>query len=151
MGVAITLHLLAAVIWVGGMFFAYMALRPAALELEAPQRLALWLRTFKHFFAWVWGSVVVLPVSGYWMVFAVFGGFHNAGVHVQIMHIVGIIMILLFLHVYFAPYRRLKRALADSDFAAAAKQLSEIRVRVAINLTLGLIVIVVATSGAYWR
>ena len=31
---AITLHLLAAVIWVGGMFFAYIAMRPAAQFLD---------------------------------------------------------------------------------------------------------------------
>ena len=29
MGIAITLHLLSVVVWVGGMFFAYLALRPA--------------------------------------------------------------------------------------------------------------------------
>ena len=43
MAIAIALHLLAAVIWVGGMFFAYMALRPAAASLlEPPLRLPLW-------------------------------------------------------------------------------------------------------------
>ena len=42
MSVTITLHLLSAVIWVGGMFFAYMVLRPAAATLlEPPQRLPL--------------------------------------------------------------------------------------------------------------
>ena len=36
MAIAIPLHLLAAVIWVGGMFFAYMALRPVAASLLEP-------------------------------------------------------------------------------------------------------------------
>jgi uncharacterized membrane protein len=151
MWLTIPLHILAAAIWVGGMFFAYLALRPAAADLEPAQRLALWSRTLKRFFVWVWVAVVVLPVTGYWMVFAVFGGFRNAGIHVQIMHIIGIIMILLFLHVYFAPYRRLNRALAASDFATAGEQLNEIRARIAINLILGLAVIVIAGGGAYWR
>ena len=53
---AITLHLLAAVIWVGGMFFAYMALRPATGSLEPSIRLTLWSQTLKRFFPWVWIS-----------------------------------------------------------------------------------------------
>ena len=36
----IALHILSAVVWVGGMFFAYMVLRPAAGRLEQVERLA---------------------------------------------------------------------------------------------------------------
>ncbi len=51
MGIAISLHLLASVIWVGGMFFAFMFLRPAAANLlEAEQRFPLWANVFKRFF-----------------------------------------------------------------------------------------------------
>jgi uncharacterized membrane protein len=151
MGIAITLHMLAAVIWVGGMFFAYMALRPAALDLEAPQRLALWSRTLANFFPWVWGAVVVLPATGYWMIAEVFGGFGHVGLYVHLMQAIGIVMILIFLHLYFAPYRRLRHAVAASDFASAGKQLAQIRVMVAINLTLGLLTVIVAAAGAYWN
>lgn len=150
MWIAITLHILAAIVWVGGMFFAYMALRPAALALEPPQRLALWSRTFARFFPWVWGAVVVLPVTGYWMILAVFGGFGQAALYIHVMQTIGIVMILLFLHVYFAPYQRLRRAVEAEDFAAAAKHLGQIRVLVAINLTLGLITVIVASTGAYF-
>jgi len=69
MSVTITLHSLAAIIWVGGMFFAYMALRPSAAEvLEPPLRLTLWAKVFSKFFPWVWASIVVLFGTGYWMV-----------------------------------------------------------------------------------
>ena len=35
-------HILGVTVWVGGMFFAYMALRPASVELlETPERLIL--------------------------------------------------------------------------------------------------------------
>ena len=71
----IALHLLAAVVWVGGMFFAYMALRPvAATLLEPPQRLPLWTQTFMRFFPWVWLAILLLTATGYTIVFAVFGG-----------------------------------------------------------------------------
>ncbi len=59
-------------------------------------------------------------------------------------------MMLIFLHVFFAPYRRLQRALAEADFEAAGKALNQIRILIAINLILGLITIVVGTAGAYY-
>ena len=63
-------HILSVVIWVGGMFFAYMALRPAAIStLEPPLRLQLWRQTFKHFFPWVWAAIITLLVTGFWMMF----------------------------------------------------------------------------------
>ena len=150
MPIAITLHLLAAVIWVGGMFFAYMALRPvAATLLEPPLRLPLWAQTFARFFPWVWAAVVVLPASGYWMILGPFQGFTNAGVHVHIMQVTGWAMITIFLHVYFAPYRRLRRAVAAADYAAAARALAQIRRLIGFNLGLGIVTVSVATGGAY--
>ena len=148
MPIAITLHALSAVIWVGGMFFAYMALRPvAATLLEPPLRLPLWSRTFARFFPWVWAAAVLLPATGYWMILLPFGGFANAPMYVHVMQAIGIAMILIFLHVYFAPYRRLQRFVAASDYPAAAKQLAQIRQLIAVNLALGIITIVVAVAG----
>lgn len=150
MSIAITLHLLAVVVWVGGMFFAYMALRPvAATLLEPPLRLPLWSQTFARFFPWVWASVILLPVTGYWMILNVFGGFANLAVYIHIMQVIGIVMTLIFLHVYFAPYRRLRQAVSAGDFAAGGKQLGIIRKLIGINLILGMALIVVASSGRY--
>ncbi len=150
MPVAIALHLVAAVIWVGGMFFAYMSLRPAAASMEPAQRLPLWSRTFAGFFPWVWASVVALPATGYWMVFHAFGGLAHAGMYINIMQTLGIIMIMIYLHVFFAPYRRLNRAVAAGDFPVAAKQLAQIRRLIGINLLLGLATVVIAGTGRYW-
>jgi len=152
MSFAITLHVLAAVVWVGGMFFAYMALRPAAASvLDPPLRLPLWSKTFTRFFPWVWAAVILLPLTGYWMIVYVFGGFANLKPYIDVMQVTGIAMILIFLHLFFAPYRRMNAAIASGDFAAAAKQLATIRRLVGTNLILGLITIVVATGGAYWE
>lgn len=150
MPIAAALHILAAVVWVGGMFFAYMALRPvAATLLEPPLRLPLWSATFARFFPWVWGAIVLLPVTGYWMILGPFGGFAKVGVYVHVMQALGIAMILIFLHVYFAPYPRLQRAVAAADYALAGRQLAQIRRLIGINLVLGLITIVVAGAGRY--
>ena len=56
---ALALHILGAVVWVGGMFAAYMCLRPAAGPLEPPQRLKLWRAFFQKFFPWVWLSILL--------------------------------------------------------------------------------------------
>ncbi len=150
MGIAVTLHLLAAIIWVGGMFFAYMALRPTAAEvLQPPERLRLWSGTFSRFFHWVWMAVVLLPCTGYWMLFTYFGGFAGAGWHIHTMQAIGWVMIALFAHLYFAPYRRLRVFVPAGEFPAAAAQLNTIRRIVAINLSLGLITVVLGVGGRY--
>ena len=150
MSYSIALHILAAVIWVGGMFFAYNALRPAAAQvLEPPLRLELWVQVFRRFFVWVWLSVAVILLTGYWMLFQYFGGFENAGMHIHIMHGVGILMVLIYMHVFFAPYRRLRQAVIVQDYPLGGAQLNMIRKLVGINTVLGLLVITVASAGRY--
>jgi uncharacterized membrane protein len=147
---ALALHVLSAAVWVGGMFFAYQVLRPvAAAQLEPPQRLRLWSGVFSRFFPWVSVFVVALPVSGYWMLFTLFDGLEGTGWHVHVMQVLGWLMILLYLHIYFAPFRRLKEAVVTEDWAQAANQLNQIRRFVGINLSLGLIVIATAAGGRY--
>jgi uncharacterized membrane protein len=148
--VALILHSLSAVLWVGGMFFAHQVLRPAAVTLEPGPRLFLWSRVLGRFFAWVFAAIVVLLASGYAMVFAVFGGFGKIGLHVQLMQGIGILMMLLFFHLYFAPWRRFRAATARQDWVEGGRQLGQIRTIVTINLVLGIIVVAIGSSGRYW-
>lgn len=150
MSLVLALHALAAVIWVGGMFFAYVVLRPSVAELTAPDRLRLWRRVLGRFFTWVLGCIAVLLLSGYHMVFAGFGGFAGVGPHVHVMQLTGWVMFLLFLHLYFAPWKRFRTAVDGGDIDAAARQLGTIRLVVAINLALGLLTVAVGASGRYW-
>jgi uncharacterized membrane protein len=150
MALLVALHALAAVIWVGGMFFAYMVLRPSAGPLEPPLRLTLWRRVFGRFFPWVWASIVILLASGYGLVFLHFGGFAGVGVHVHIMQATGILMMLLFLHLFFGPWRRFGEAVDKQAFPLAAQKLNQIRQIVAINLVLGLLTVVAGASGRFW-
>ncbi len=133
------LHVLASIIWVGGMFFAHQCLRPAAMAvLEPPQRLALWRGVFGRFFPWVWGMVLVLLISGQWMIMQR-GGMAVMPPHVHIMLGLGYVMAAIYVYLYFQPYAALKRGVAAGDWQAAAVALNRIRVLVGINLTLGLI------------
>jgi uncharacterized membrane protein len=148
--IALILHTIGAVIWVGGMFFALIVLRPASGPLDPGPRLALWLRVFDRFFPWVIATIVVLLLSGFAMVFGVFNGFAGVGSHVHVMMVLGIIMMLLFFHLYFAPWRRFRMAVAGGDTAEAARQLNQIRIIVTVNLALGLATVAIGSSGRYW-
>lgn len=149
--ILIGLHALGAVIWVGGMAFAYMFLRPAAARtLPAAERQQLWRSVFGGFFAAVWASLIVLLASGYYLVLGTFGGFGSTGVHVHVMHALGLLMGLIFVYVYLVPWPRFRHAVQREDHAAGAVELDRIRRLVAMNLVLGLIVVFVATSGRFW-
>ncbi|HVK55722.1 MAG TPA: CopD family protein [Burkholderiales bacterium] len=148
MKIALWLHLLGVIVWVGGMFFAYMALRPAAAKLlEPPQRLPLWAATFTRFFPWVWASIVLILASGFYIMFMHMDGF-AAPRHVHVMLLLGVIMMLIFAHVYFAPFRKLKRYVALKDWPQAGTALNQIRMLVGTNLLLGLVTVTTATVGA---
>jgi len=148
--VALALHIVGAVVWVGGMFAAYMCLRPAAGPLDPPERLRLWQAFFQKFFPWVWIAILLLLASGYWMVFKTFGGFRGIGLHVHIMQGIGWLMIVLYLWLFHGPWLKFKRAVAASDWPTAAANLNRIRQIIMVNLPLGLIVVIVGASGRYW-
>ncbi len=139
------LHILSAVVWVGGMFFAHQMVRPSVASLDAPVRLGLWGRIFDKFFVWVWVAVILLLASGLAM-----QGKGVDGLHVQIMEGLGIVMMLAFGHLYFAPWQRFRRAVDGADFTAAAAQLNQIRRIVEFNLALGLVVVAIGATGRYW-
>jgi uncharacterized membrane protein len=146
----LTIHVFGALFWVGGMAFAYTMLRPAAGALEAPVRLTLWRNVFNRFLPWVGVSIVALLVSGYAMLFLIYGSFARAPLFVHVMQGIGIVMMLIYLHLYFAPWPRLQKLVAAADWPNAGKQLAMIRKLVAINLALGVIVVAVGSTGRYW-
>lgn len=151
LSIALALHALAAVAWVGGMAFAYGILRPAAGgTLEGPARLELWRGVFARFFPVVWVAVAVLLVTGYYMLLGPFGGFAGAGTHIHVMHGLALVMTAIFAHVFFAPWRRFRRAVDRIERDAAVTELNRIRRLIAVNLVLGIIVVLVATGGRYW-
>ena len=149
--IAIAIHVIGAVVWVGGMFFAYTVLRPSLRSFEPSQRLTVWNDVFSNFFFWVWIIVIALPASGYALVFNHLGGFGTAGIHVHIMHGIGLVMIALFVLLYFSPYRQFRDSVAAKDWASAAKHLNSIRRIIGLNTVLGLITVTVGASGRIWN
>lgn len=147
---ALALHALAAVVWVGGMAFAYGILRPVAgSALATSERLELWRGVFARFFPVVWISAGLLLATGYYMALGPFGGFAQVGAHIHMMHGLALVMTAIFAHLFFAPWKRFRRAVERMENESAGAELGKIRTLVAVNLTLGLLVVVVATGGRY--
>jgi len=142
-------HLLGVIVWVGGMFFAHMALRPSLAEtLQPPERLRLMAAVLGRFFSWVEWSIVLILGSGIAMMSVLGGarGLFAVPAYIHAMFGIGLLMMALFGHIRFAAYKRLCRAVAAADWAAAAPALGQIRLLVGINLGLGLLVVVIAAT-----
>jgi uncharacterized membrane protein len=146
----LAIHLIAAVFWVGGIAFAYAVLRPAAGVLDPAMRLPLWRRVFARFLPWVGVAIVALLVSGFAMMFLIFGSLAGAAPYVHAMTTTGIIMMLLYLHLVFAPWRRFRNAVDRGELPEAGKSLNQMRIIVGINVLLGALTIVIGGTGRYW-
>ena len=139
------LHVLGVIVWVGGMFFAYFCLRPAAVEvLDPPKRLALWAATFARFLPYTAIAVVVILTAGLWLFAHV--GLGQAPIGWHVMLTLGLVMSGVFAYVYLVQFPKLRRGCAVSDWPAAGRALNGIRRLVALNLVLALCTIVAAIS-----
>jgi uncharacterized membrane protein len=143
------LHLLGAVLWVGGMGFAILSLRPALAVLEPPQRLALHEAVLGRFFRLVWHAMPILLLTGYALLFGWYGGFVGAGLHIHIMHMLALAMAGIFVAIVTGPWREFGAARAAGDAPAAATALNRIRLMVTLNLGLGLLTVAVAAWGRF--
>lgn len=142
-----TLHLLAALVWVGGMFFAWMVLRPAIIAaLKGPSRLKVWVQVFPRFFVWVWAAVIVLPITGIGMIQLNFTSFETAPRYVQIMMGLYVVMVALFLRIHSLQLPELQRAVEAEQWSEGVAALGRIRRLVGINLIIGLAVVVIAAA-----
>jgi uncharacterized membrane protein len=140
-GWVLAIHILCITIWVGGMFFALTVLRPSLGTLEPAQRIALHNRVFRRFFLIIWHVMPLALLSGFAMIFGLFGGFAAVPWNVQAMMTIGVIMAIIFLLIVFGPYRRFRSAVST---ARAGEAVHRIRRLIELNLLLGIINIVLA-------
>lgn len=141
------MHLFAVLIWIGGMFFAYMVLRPSAAEvLQPPGRLRLWNKIFRRFFNWVWLCILVLMASGFYLVYQP-GGFAVMPRYVHLMVLLGIVMMLIFAYVFFSCYVRFGLLVEARDWNKAEGVLAAMRKLIGLNLVIGLLTVAEAIFG----
>jgi len=132
-----SIHLLAMFVWLGGMFFALVCLRPALGVLEPPPlRLRLMSAVLQRFFVAVSWAAGLMLASGALMMASLSPGARPTPA-VTAMAALGIVMIGVFVFVRVVPFKRLQSALAASDGPAAGAALNTIRQLVALNLAIG--------------
>ena len=144
------IHLLSIVVWVGGMVFAHLFLRPVTQALEPAVRVRLMHDVLERFFAAVLVAVGLMLASGVWMIgnFArqvvQSGGSFAMPLGWTVMATLGLVMVAIFGHIRFALYKRLQRAVAAADWPTGGIALIGIRTWVGINLALGVLTVAVA-------
>lgn len=143
----VLIHLLGVILWLGGMFFAHVCLRPvAAAQLPPPQRLPLLAAVLGRFFIAVAIAIAAILVSG----FLLMSGLQGAPVpwHWHVMSGIGSAMTAIFLLIVLRFYPRLKAAVVAQAWPDGGKAMDGIRKLVLVNLILGIITVIVALLGA---
>ena len=131
------LHLAAAIFWMGGMAFMVLALRaPVGEQLQPPVRLPLLAAVLRRFFAVVGISIAVLLATGLALMTGA-GGMKNAPPGWHAMAGLGILMMLIFGHIFFGPWRRMKAAVAAADWPGGGRRMGQITLLAKVNLGLG--------------
>jgi uncharacterized membrane protein len=137
------LHVMGVVVWVGGMFFAHMALRPAVQSLAPPERLPLLAAALSRFLAWVAVAIVAIVATG----FAMMAMMGSSGPYVHVMTALGLAMVVIYAYIVAVPLRTLRGGVSARDWPRAGAAMQRIRQLVAVNLVLGIVVIGVAYLG----
>ncbi len=143
------IHLVAAILWMGGMAFMLLALRPAALALlQLPDRLRLVGAVWGRFFPIVLASILALFATGtnlYTTLFRAVKAASGQGavpLGWNMMLVLGLVMMLIFGHIYFAGFAKFKRAIAAQDWPLAAKAAAQVNALMVTNFALGWLAIV---------
>lgn len=138
----VLIHLIAVIVWIGGMFFAHFCLRPvAAAQLQPPQRLPLLTAVLGLFFKFVGLALVLLWGSGL-IRFAQVGA--AIPPHWHAMAGLALVMTLIFALIVFRYFRSMRAAVKIADWPSAGRAMNTIRSLVLTNLMLGLITVAVA-------
>lgn len=140
-------HLGAGAVWLGGMALIILALRPVVIaQMAPPERLALLSSVLSRFFVMVWISIALILISGFWMLSVTDMKLAPQGWHA--MSGLGLLMCMIFAHIWFAPFRRLKAAVLSADWPAASQALGQIHPWVVVNFALGWLAVMAVVT---WR
>ena len=146
------LHLLATVVWIGGMAFNIWVLRPSLSTVEPRQRVKIASAVLKRFIYLAWLSIVTLFITG------VFLGPTTSGVSLTTdygillitKHTIVIAMVIIVAVISFVIFPRFKTLLSDMNVKVVQKEmpspelsklLGRIVLLVKLNLTLGIVVL----------
>jgi uncharacterized membrane protein len=148
--VGLALHIVSVIIWIGGLFLAFVALKPGMLPIDAEARLAVWQHGFGRFLPWSWLCVVTLLLSGFAMVFLGFSGLTALPAHVRAMMALGVLTAGLYAYLLFLPWRGFRHAMLKFDWPTAETKIAQVRRVMGVTLVIGLAAAIVGAAGRYY-
>lgn len=149
MTVALPLHIVAAIVLLGGLFFASVVFRPIARDLDIETASTLRQQVWSRFFAWGWVSLLLILATGIAMVFLRFGGFSGVPLIHRANMAIGIPAMALFGYVFFGPWHEYRRRVARRDWSAAQEEIKRIHVLMGVIVGLGFVASVVSAIGRF--
>jgi uncharacterized membrane protein len=147
------IHLLSIILWIGGMMFVAMFLRPALAALEPPTRVKLMHDVLGRFFRAVSMVALATLLSGVWMIGSVAKQTSQGGapwsmpLEWTVMAALGVLMIVIFAYIRLRLYPRLTHAVNAANWPGGGAVLASIRQAVAINLVIGVAIVLMVTIG----
>lgn len=139
--ITLWLHYLATVMWIGGMAFNILVLRPSMVAIDQNQRPVLGTTVLKRFIIFAWLSIVVLILTGISIALsrAAFQDIFSTTYGIVLLgkHVVTLIMILIVTWISFVLSKRL---------APFAPKPDTILTLVKTNLSLGILVLVLTAT-----
>lgn len=137
------IHLLTAVVWIGGMIYTNLVFMPSLSLIEPAQRGVMLGAVAKRFTIISWTSILVLLISGFFKTpeEILFTTSNSYGLMITVKHIIFLAMILFGALITFryAPVLKTKAPKAgekpSNDFIAAQKKLKLLS---SINMVLGI-------------
>jgi uncharacterized membrane protein len=148
MRLLLTLHLCAAVLWVGGMAFAVMVLRPSLAPLEPAQRLIVMEGVLTRFLPLVGAAIAVLVGSGVGLLWP-YGGLAGVPAAVHAMIGLGVVMIVIYAYILAALQPRLRARVRSGEWPLAGAAAERIRRLIVVNLVLGVLALVAAAAARF--
>ena len=140
--IIVFLHVISAVIWVGGMIAIRFAVHYSMQNIEDPKvKLGRTLENLKRFFNIVIPTIITLLITAIIMIIAL--GFKETALYniVIVKEIIWTIMLLIFITIYMKR-NKAQKAFDNGDFANTKKQLIPIATYfIPINIVLGLVAI----------
>ncbi len=144
--IIVFLHVISAVVWVGGMIAMRFAAHYSFAQLEAPQRLARTAHALKNLFIIVVPFVVILLISA--LIMAIALGLHHSDMRMMAFIKEGIWSVMaLNLSAMIIRRNKVQRLIDAGEYAAAKPLLGLIGgVMVPVNIALGVIAIYLGVS-----
>lgn len=143
----IFLHVLSAIIWIGGMIVIRFAVHYSMQNIEEPKiKLGRTLENLKRFFSMVIPSIIILLITAIIMILAL--GFKGTDLYKFIItkEIIWTIMTIIFIVIYIKR-NKAQKAFDNGDFATAKNQLTPLaKYLIPINIVLGLIAVILGIT-----